>query len=93
MEIIGILIAVCIVISIVQTIFNLSSPVITREAQIVRKYSSEDSGDRTYYVVFEFSNGQRQKFKVNFWQYHGLSRGATGILHSQGSWYQGFDQQ
>ena len=99
MEIIAIFIAICIVVSIVQAVVNLNSPVISREARIVRKYEDEgmrdEHGRRThwgYYVVFEFSNGQRQRFRVNSWQYFQLSRGTTGVLQSQGSWYKGFDK-
>ena len=99
MEILVFFIAICVAVSIVQVVANLNSPIITREAQIVRKYKSEGmaAGNRRrthwgYYVVFEFSNGQRQRLRVNSWQYFRLRRGVRGVLQSRGSWYKGFDE-
>lgn len=90
----------CFVIAIIaEALINFNSPIIARKARIVRKNKDEGmqdgSGHRThwgYIVVFEFSNGQRKKFKVNSWQYFKLKKGTTGVLHSQGSWYKGFDE-
>lgn len=64
--IVGFIIVHCIVVAgSIITLTNLNSPIITRKAQIVRKYSEQSSGDSNYdyYVVFEFCNGQSEKLE------------------------------
>lgn len=75
---------------------NEAAPRLTRHACLVgrRHYVSGMEGDFTdYYLTFEFSNGSREEFGVASQDYDRVAEGDRGILHSQGSWFQGFDHQ
>jgi hypothetical protein len=84
-------------------IHNSIYPVIAREALVVAKRHTcgknssqarqphSDNLPQSYYVTFEFVGGARQEFRISGKDYDGLPEGEPGILHSQGTWFRGFD--
>lgn len=83
---------------------NQNAPQISREARVIAKRQqvstmgrmrSDESGMRIstwYYVTFEFPDGSRTEFIVNPGDYGLLVEGDRGTLHSQGTWFRGFDR-
>jgi hypothetical protein len=86
---------------LIEFISNASSPQLSREARIIGKrqhVSSSSISDNnnistTYYVTFELSDGSRVELSVNARTYGLLTEDDTGILRSQGTWFQGFDRR
>jgi hypothetical protein len=84
---------------------NAKQPVITREAQVLTKRQQvQSSSNRVddfgrvntstfYYITFAFPNGDREEFSVNGRDWGLLIEGDRGMLHSQGTWFKGFDRQ
>lgn len=84
-------------------VHNSIYPVIAREALVVAKrhtcgknssqtrHPHSDNLPQSYYVTFEFAGGERQEFRIGSKDYDCLPEGEQGILHSQGSWFKGFD--
>lgn len=73
---------------------NRQAPFLRRDAMIVsrRQQVWGDNASTTYFVTFEFPDGQREEFMVRGDEYGLLAEGDTGVLQSQGSWYKGFER-
>lgn len=77
---------------------NRASPLLAREASIIAKRQHisggglDSSASTTYYVTFEFASGTREEFNVRDRDYGLLAEGDRGTLHSQGTWYKGFQR-
>jgi hypothetical protein len=67
-------------------------PLVLRETCIIDKRLEVIGFWTRYYVTFEFFYGNREEFEVNGKEYGLLAKGDIGILHSQGTYYTGFDR-
>lgn len=85
---------------------NNQQPVIPVQARVVTKRINTDihqnninnndfstTSSTTYYVTFEFTNGQRTELTVNGREYGQLAENDLGILSIQGTRYIGFQRQ
>ena len=94
------LISIIIIYTIITTlrlsIKNDTAPRLKSLARIVskRRDVSGMSEGRTYtdyYITFEFEQGSRKEYKVDYNEYGLLIEGDSGILEHQGSRYLGFE--
>lgn len=81
---------------------NNKQPIIPVEALIVSKrasvshhnhHDSMSTSSTTYYVTFEFSNGERIELKLSGREYGLLAEGDRGILSFQGSRFISFERK
>lgn len=83
--------------------YNNKQPIVPVTATIVSKRTSVSHRHRTsnqisttsttYYVTFEYTNGQRQEFHVNGTQYGLLAEGDRGTLSFQGTRFIDFKRE
>lgn len=85
-------------------IHNSIYPVVARESRVAAKrrnfrknsphpdHTNPDHLPHAYYVTFEFVNGEQQEFSISGKDYDRLLEDDQGILHSQGSWFRGFER-
>lgn len=79
---------------------NYASPLLSREAHIVRKRKLQyvmqgnevESTVTVYYLTLKFTDGSRKKFKISGKEYELLVEGDRGMLQTQGTWYKGFNR-
>jgi len=74
---------------------NASSPLISRTARVVAKRQHVWGHKHTrtnYYATFEFEDGQREELELKPGEFGLLADGDRGTLHSQGTWFKGFDR-
>lgn len=74
---------------------NASSPVLSRSARVVAKRQHVWGHEHTrtnYYVTFEFEDGHREELELKPGEFGILAEGDHGTLHSQGTWFKGFDR-
>lgn len=75
---------------------NRVSPLLSRNVRVVAKRQhvsgSQYATGTRYYVTFEFTDGSREEFSVTGGVYGQIAEGDRGTLHSQGTWYKGFDR-
>lgn len=75
---------------------NKASPQLARQARVTAKRSdltgTSDHRSNTYYATFEFPDGSREEFRLQGDAYGLLSEGDSGLLRTQGTWFQGFDR-
>lgn len=50
------------------------------------------AGRWNYFATFEFPDGSREEFRLQGEAYGLLSEGDSGLLRTQGTWFQGFDR-
>jgi hypothetical protein len=76
---------------------NAAAPRLRQDALVVtkRQYVGGGSGatSTTYYVTFEFADRGRRELRLSPKEYGLLVEGDAGTLHSQGSWFKGFDRR
>ena len=74
---------------------NASAPLLSREARVVtkRQHVWGDHSRTTYYATFEFPDGAREELEVPTQQFGYLVEGDEGTVHSQGTWFKGFDRR
>lgn len=76
---------------------NSCSPLISRNAIIIGKRQKVSGGENStstwYYITFKFDDGSREEFSVSGQKYGILVEGDEGKLHSQGTWFKGFERQ
>ncbi|MFZ5817957.1 MAG: DUF2500 family protein [Bacillota bacterium] len=80
---------------------NLRQPVITRRARVVggrREVSGPRGGPGealtiSCYLTFAFEDGSRAEFLVPPEVHAALAEGQVGSLHTQGTWFRGFDRE
>lgn len=76
---------------------NSCSLLISRNAIILGKRQKVSGGENStstwYYITFEFDDGSREEFSVSGQKYGILVEGDEGKLHSQGTWFKGFERQ
>lgn len=87
---------------IFRTVSNLSSPVLVRDARVVAKRQHTSGhhhhgthhhhSSTSYYVTFEFPDGQREELQTSASQFGMLAEGDEGVLRSQGTWFKGFER-
>lgn len=71
-----------------QPIIPVNALIVSKRASVSHNHSGENhisSTSTTYYVTFEYDNGQRQEFHVSGSQYGLLAEGDTGTLSFQGT--------
>ncbi|MGE6758386.1 DUF2500 domain-containing protein [Corallococcus interemptor] len=82
-------------------------PVLTRQGRVVAKrqaineyargsypyYARRYSYTQSYFVTFEFQDGNRDEFETFDWQYGLLAEGDQGTLVTRGRWLKGFARQ
>ena len=71
-----------------QPIVPVNALIVSKRASVSHNHNGENhisSTSTTYYVTFEYSNGQRQEFRVSGSQYGLLAEGDLGILSFQGT--------
>ncbi len=94
MEIIVVIIALFFCYQLIRFVANCLSPLLEREACVVKKrrrwISNGTTSTRVYYVTFKIIDGTHKTFKVSRKQYQKLLKGDNGRLLSQGTWYKGF---
>ena len=77
--------------------FAPSSPHLAREARVVGKRLYVSGGRygsyTSYYVTFDFANGEREEHHVGPIIYGMLVEGDLGILHSQGTYIREFNRR
>lgn len=74
---------------------NRSQPILSRAARVIGKRQEvwgKESTRTTYYLTFELTGGSREEFEVEGREFGLLAEGDVGMLHSQGSWFKGFDR-
>ncbi|REB07299.1 DUF2500 domain-containing protein [Sporosarcina sp. BI001-red] len=77
---------------------NNNSPQLTVAASVKTKRTKTSGGtgntgaSTSYYVTFEYDNGDRQEFKMSGNQYGMLAGGDSGKLSYQGSRFLGFER-
>jgi Protein of unknown function (DUF2500) len=76
---------------------NAAAPRLAQAASVVtkRQYVGGASGmtSTLYYATFEFADRGRRELRLSPKEYGLLVEGDAGTLHSQGSWFKGFDRQ
>ena len=96
------LILFTIVKGLIEAVHNMGQPVIARPARIIGRRQATSvrggmnhtmaSSRTTYYLTFEFKDGHREEFPVPDRDFGLLVEGDAGVLHSQGTWFTGFDR-
>lgn len=79
-----------------QPIIPVNALIVSKRASVSHNHSGENhisSTSTTYYVTFEYDNGQRQEFHVSGSQYGLLAEGDTGTLSFQGTRFIDFKRQ
>lgn len=84
-----------------QGIYNRGQPQIPAQARVVARRKSTHHHNHnghihhshTYYVTFEYANGQRSQLAVPAGEYNRLPEGITGTLTTQGTKYISFSQE
>lgn len=78
---------------------NNNSPLENKQAHIISKRlqvsggSENHSTHTSYYVTFEFTDGDRKEFQLSGSQYGLLVEGDRGIICYQGTRFKGFQRQ
>ncbi|QDX95871.1 DUF2500 domain-containing protein [Brevibacillus laterosporus] len=78
---------------------NNNSPLENKQAHIISKRlqvsggSENHSTHTSYYVTFEFADGDRKEFQLTGPQYGLLVEGDRGIISYQGTRFKGFQRQ
>lgn len=75
---------------------NKASPQLLRQARVVTKRSAvsggENSTSTSYFATFQFPDGSRDEFQLRGREYGLISESDTGLLRTQGTWFQGFER-
>ncbi|QOS99612.1 DUF2500 domain-containing protein [Brevibacterium sp. JNUCC-42] len=78
---------------------NNNSPLENKQAHIISKRTQVSGGSEnhsthtSYYVTFEFPDGDRKEFQLTGPQYGLLVEGDRGIISYQGTRFKGFQRQ
>lgn len=90
--------------NISQWVKNNNSPRLSVDATVVTKRThishhhhnhgphAHVSHSSSYYVTFQVQSGDRMELHVSSYEYGQLAEGDRGVLHFQGTRYQGFDR-
>lgn len=83
---------------ILRGIRNVGSPVLVRDARVIGKRQHVSGGGQnhmshtSYFVTFDFPDGNREELQVAASEYAMLIEGDVGTLRSQGTWFKGFNR-
>lgn len=102
----ALIVGLCVIIIIAQSLKNKRFPVITVKARIsdlgIRKYTGyrnkyasagrESKNINLYYAVFETENGEQIELRIKKLEYYKLKKGSKGKLTFQGFKYISFDK-
>lgn len=79
-----------------QPIIPVNAIIVSKRASVSHSHGGENhisSASTTYYVTFEYDNGQRQEFHVSGSQYGLLAEGDIGTLSFQGTRFIDFNRK
>lgn len=79
-----------------QPIVPVIATIISKRTSVSHRHGNKNhmsTNSTTYYVTFEYTNGQRQEFHVDGTQYGLLAEGDKGILSFQGTRFIDFKRE
>lgn len=79
-----------------QPIVPVTATIVSKRTSVSHRHGTENhmsTTSTTYYVTFEYTNGQRQEFHVNGTEYGLLSEGDKGTLSFQGTRFIDFKRE